>query len=301
MNGSTSYEIILGYLPEALRRLMPKWSDCGMSGLNEIRLHANGPVCFVYYDKTMFLSGSGAMASSYNKDSYILAPCGIAECVDRLSHYSLHSCGKQLAEGFFVVENGIRIGAAGAYSNCSPYSLTEITSLNFRIPRSAVGCADKLFSSVYCRNAMICGSVGSGKTTILRDICRLMGNIMKVSLIDERNEIACVYKCAPQYDVGVMTDIISGLDRASGIWSAVRTLSPDVIICDEIASFRDTEAVIDSVSCGVRTILTAHGTSIDEISRRKGICELIEQKAVDIIIFLSGASSPGKVREIVRL
>lgn len=301
MNESTSYDIILGYLPEALRRLMPKWSGCEMSGLSEIRLHVKGPVCFVFYDKIMFLNSRGVMASSYDKSSYITDLCVIKECVDRLSHYSLHSCEKQLTEGFFVVENGVRVGAAGVYSGCQPHSLTEITSLNFRISRSIIGCADKLFSSVYYRNAMICGSVGSGKTTVLRDICRLMGNILKVSLIDERNEIACIYEGAPQHDVGIMTDIISGIDRAAGIWSAVRTLSPDVIICDEIASLRDAEAVTESVSCGVRTILTAHGTNIDEISRRKGVCELIEQKVVDIIVFLSGASSPGKVREIVRL
>ena len=105
----------------------------------------------------------------------------------------------------------------------------------------------------------------------------------------------------PQNDVGCLTDVISGNPRSVGIMSAIRTLSPDVIFCDEIASENDVDAIIDGIGCGVGFVVTAHGTNYAELLKRKELSSLLERGKIDTIVFLKGSSSPGEIREIRRL
>ncbi|WP_303823793.1 hypothetical protein [Ruminococcus flavefaciens] len=299
--GSTSFESITAYFPEKLRKLILGIPATLLEDLTEIRLRTAGPVYLVYSDRILYLCISGRLSSVYNESAYIVGASVIRDIVDRLCHFSVHSCTKQLSEGFFVIENGVRVGLSGAYSSSINPILTEFTSLNFRLSRSVDGCAEEIFSSYYDNNIMICGGVNSGKTTILRDICRLCGNLRKTALIDERNEISCLCKGVPQRSIGVMTDVISNISRSEGIVSAIRTLSPEVIVCDEIASVDDSEAIISGIGCGVKFIVTAHGNCFTELMKRKEIIKLKESGLMDIIIFLKGASAPGKIREVVRL
>lgn len=302
MQGSTSFETITSYLPEKLRRLLLNIPRDKLSGLMEVRLCAGGAMYLVYSDKISFIRSDGGLYSYNNKkEIYNVTAADVKETVERLCHYSLHSCGKQLSQGYFVVENGVRVGVSGAYSATDKPVLTEFTSLNFRVSRCVEGCADEIFASNYDKNIIICGGVNSGKTTILRDICRLTGNVRKCALIDERNEIACLHDGTPQNDVGAMTDIISNCSRSAGIISAVRTLSPEVIVCDEIASMSDSEAIISGIGCGVKFILTAHGTCYEELIKRRELAYLIESGLFDVVVFLRGASAPSKIREIKRL
>lgn len=302
MQGSTSFETITSYLPEKLRRMLLNIPCDKLSGLMEVRLRAGGALYLVYSDKISFLRNDGGLSSYYNKkEVYNVSSADIKETVERLCHYSVHSCGKQLSQGYFVVENGVRVGVSGAYSSTDKPVLTEFTSLNFRVSRCVEGCADEIFASNFDKNIIICGGVNSGKTTILRDMCRLNGNIRKTALIDERNEISCLRDGVPQNDVGAMTDIISNCSRSAGIISAVRTMSPEVIVCDEISSTSDSESIISGIGCGVKFIVTAHGNCFDELIKRKELAYLIESGLFDTIVFLGGASAPSKIREIKRL
>ena len=95
-----------------------------------------------------------------------------------------------------------------------------------------------------------------------------------------------------------MTDIITNTSRSAGIMSAVRTLSPEVILCDEISSMKDSEAIMNGIGCGVHFIVSAHGCSMYDIYKRREIMSLIENNSIDSIVFLYGASSPSKVKEI---
>lgn len=301
MNGSTSYATILNYLPEKLRELIKNVPLSKREELMEVRLRVGGPVYLVYPNKILFLSRSGELSQVYTDSSYVLTAVNIREIIDKLCHYSLHTCKKQLSEGFFVVENGVRAGLSGTYSGGDAPSLTDFTSVNFRVARCVHGCADDIFSQSYGRNIIICGGVSSGKTTVLRELCRLTGSFRKVTLIDERNEISCLISGIPQNDVGFMTDVINGCKRSFGIISAVRTLSPDVIFCDEISSQDDAEAIINGIGCGVNFVVTAHGTNYEELTKRQELRYLIEKGVFDSIVFLSGSDAPAKVKEIRRL
>lgn len=299
VNESTSYDVIMTYMPERLRGLMKGIDEKKLEKLMEIRLRAGGPVYYVYPDHISYVSLNGKLTSSYCNDSYIVGVNTIRTIVDRLCHFSLHSCGRQLSEGFFVIENGIRVGISGSFSNTSERIITDFCSLNFRISRCAEGCADELFSRIFGKNTIICGGVNSGKTTIIRELCRLSGSFVKTALIDERNEISCLSDGSPLNDVGPMTDILANCPRSKGIMSAIRTLSPETIVCDEISDRPDAEAVISGMGSGVKFILSAHADTYDELMSRKELSELVE--ASDLLVILKGSSAPGEIKEIVRV
>lgn len=301
MSGSTSYEAILNYMPEKLREVLSAVDHEKLSGLMEVRIRVGSGVYFVYPDKISYLMKNGELCSVYGGSVYNITSSAIRSIVERLCHYSIHSCEKQLSEGFFVIENGVRVGVSGGYSMGVSPVLNEFTSLNFRISRAVKGCADEIFSRFYDKSIIICGGVNSGKTTVLRELCRLTGSFRKVTLIDERNEISCLLNGIPQNDVGIMTDIIGNCSRSEGILNAIRTLSPDYIFCDEIASISNAEAIISGSGCGVKFVVTAHGNTYDEVIKRNEIARLISSGSVDSLVFLSGASAPSVVREVRRI
>lgn len=300
MNGSTSYRTITDHLPQKLRDMLLSLNEGLLHGLMEVRLRSGGPVYFVYPERILFLGRNSELRSD-SRELYIVSAAEIKAILDRLCHFSVHSCPSQLSQGWFVIGNGVRVGLAGMYSSTSQPVLTDLSSLNFRISREVRGCADGLFPQIYDKNVIICGGVGSGKTSILRELCRLNGSLRKTALIDERNEISCFCDGAPRYDVGLMTDILVNCTRSFGISSAVRTMSPELIICDEIASSEDTEAIVSGIACGVRFIVTAHGENMQEACKRPELRYLTESGLFHRIVFLKGASRPGETGEIIRL
>lgn len=301
MSGSTSYEVILNYLPENLRDLLAKINDDRLEGLMEIRVRVGSGIFFVYPDKIAYLMKNGEMSSIYGERAYRVSVAAIRNTVERLCHYSMHSYEKQLREGFFVLENGVRVGISGEFSSGTSGVMSEFTSLNFRLSRAVSGCADEIFSRFYGKSIIICGGVNSGKTTVLREMCRLTGNFCKVTLVDERNEIACLMNGVPQNDVGIMTDVIGNCQRSVGILSAIRTLSPELIFCDEIASADDVRSIIGGLACGVKFVVTAHGSSYDEVVKRHEIRQLIDSGFFEGVIFLKGANAPSVIGEVRRL
>lgn len=295
----TSYEVIAAYMSDRIRRAMLAVDDMQKENLSEVRLRAGKHISFVNPYSIGFLSVDGKVESSPTDKSLIVRADEIKAIVDKLCHYSQHVHIRELKNGCFVIENGIRVGAAGF---CTPDSIIRnFSSLNFRIAREVKGCADSLFSQLYGSNIIICGGVNSGKTTLLRDLCRQFGNLCKVTLIDERNEISASVGGLQTLDVGLMTDVIVGSTRSDGIISAVRTLSPDYIFCDEIAEQCDAEAIIHASGCGVKFAAAIHAETYSQLMSRKVFRELYADSFFDYAVFLDGSQNPSSVREIRRL
>lgn len=132
-----------------------------------------------------------------------------------------------------------------------------ITSLNFRIAREVINCSNLLLkeiidvenSSIY--NTLLVSPPGKGKTTMLRDIIRNISNGipsfhfkgMTCGVVDERGEIAAIYKGVPQNDIGMRTDVIENISKAKGMKMLIRSMAPEVIACDEIGSKEDIQAI----------------------------------------------------------
>lgn len=116
-----------------------------------------------------------------------------------------------------------------------------------------------------------------------------------IGLVDERSEIAAMYKGMPQNDIGIRTDVMNNCQKAVGIRMIVRSMGPSIIATDEIGNDDDVKAVLDATTMGVKLLLTAHGDSkydIPDLLIKKGIFKNI--------ILLDKEKIPGTIKEIIR-
>ena len=173
-------------------------------------------------------------------------------------------------------------------------TMREITSINLRVARQVQGCAmtlaEELFSGGLC-SCIIAGPPASGKTTLLRDLARILSSgfhetYCKTVVVDERGELAAVSQGLPGNDLGPCCDVLTGFAKAEGILRAVRTLSPQVIFCDEIGSLEEVQAIEEGLGCGVHVILTLHGGSMEELLRRPQAAALRKTGAFERVALL---------------
>lgn len=245
-------------LRTAARKInLPSGASCG--GLTELRLRCGREAVAVLRDGSMTVC-SGRLTSD-----------DIAECFQELCRNSVHSYSREIAEGYITLEGGHRVGFCGTavISGGRLTALKDISSLNIRFAREVKGCAEELyrraFSDGIC-SLLVTGLPLSGKTTVLRDLARILGQSRRVALIDSRGELAACLRGTPQLDVGANTDVLSGYPKTEGIMCALRSLSPEMIICDEISG--EEQAIKHCLHCGVKMIASIHAAGAAELKRR---------------------------------
>lgn len=104
----------------------------------------------------------------------------------------------------------------------------------------------------------------------------------------------------PQNDIGEFTDVIDNVPKPTGINMLIRSMSPQVILCDEIGSKEDVEAIEKAVCSGVKGIFTAHAASLEEIMQNKNLKNLIENQLLKRIIVLD-KTKKGQVKEVMEI
>ncbi|MCL2633889.1 MAG: hypothetical protein FWD34_05170 [Oscillospiraceae bacterium] len=221
----------------------------------------------------------------------------LAECVREFCGYSVHSCEKQFREGWLTLAGGHRAGFCGTavIKNNEVDTIRNISSVNLRIARQFIGCANELSSRMdgSVSGLLIIGKPMSAKTTVLRDLCRTLSERHKIALIDERGELAAVYEGKASLDVGDNTDILDNFPKAQGIMTALRNLSPEFIICDEIGW--ETEELISCANSGVRIVMTAHCSSVGEAYTSRRIQSLLAYGGITHIALLGHGKNIGKI------
>ncbi len=274
---------VLKYLPSIFATLAEKDTD----SLCEIRLRADKPVRLVFSDRTDFITQAGRLTDFYSANLLSLSKNEIEEIFVKMCGYSVHSLTDNIAEGFITLEGGIRVGVYGTavVRDGKITSVRSIEGLNIRIPAEYFGCALPIYNRLFhgrVSNTVICGAPMSGKTTVLRDLCRLISDEeqKKLVVIDERCEMS-------GYDLGINTDVLKNYPKAAGIGIAVRTLSPDIIVCDEIGSSKEARELCSLVNCGVNFIVTMHCSELYELKRRPQYTLLSEAGAAEACVFLS--------------
>lgn len=210
---------------------------------------------------------------------------------------SYHSAASTISQGYITVPGGCRIGLSGEGNGRTGNArgLRNIMSLCIRIPKEFPGCADEIVEKLVddqFYNTLIISPPGMGKTTLLRELIRKFSEGgYRVSLADERGEVAAVYHGVPQFDLGPRTDVLSNVNKCEAGIMMIRTMAPDILAMDEISAASDMPAVLEAAGCGVGLLATVHGTDIDSLRHKKLFRELfsydIFQKAV-CIDFMGG-------------
>lgn len=110
---------------------------------------------------------------------------------------------------------------------------------------------------------------------------------LTVGVVDERGEIAAMYKGIAQNDLGLRTDILDNTPKVIGMNLLIRSMSPNVIAADEIGSKEDVEAIKYAICSGIKGIFTAHGASMEDLRTNPALANLLDTGSIERIVFLS--------------
>lgn len=296
----------IGLLPERYKDILSRIPEDFAKEIKEIRFRNGGAITLHTTDKIAYLTDSGKITLTRFDNIVKTDDKSLQDIVFCLSRRSLHTYQDMIAKGFIPLRGGCKAGVVGraVMKNGAVYSVSSFNSVNIRVAREYYGCSEDVLKHVgNCRSFLIIGTPLSGKTSLLRDLCRHYSGKtspkpLKTAIIDERDEIASLsFGCG--LDVGEFTDILALYPKAVGTEIAVRTLSPDIIVLDEIGGEDEAKSLLSAMNTGVDVIATAHGGSVDEVMKRPNIRKLIDAGAFKKMVVLKGKNEPCRVKGIV--
>lgn len=289
---------IINLLPKSIQEQFNNFPKELLEKVEEIRIRINRPIEVIANQKVFFLS-------------YIVKQQDAEQLLNKLSQHSFYTLDEELKRGYITVEGGHRIGIAGRVILEKGFvkAIRDVASFNIRVAKEKIGISEKWIPYLYqakWKNTMIIGPPQTGKTTLLRDLARVISvgdkkfNIppLKVGIIDERSEIAGSVGGVPQLTFGNRVDVMDSCPKAEGMMMMIRSMSPDVLVVDEIGRKEDTEAILEAVHAGICLIMTTHGDSYTDILQRPTLKPILDQKIFNRFIELSRGKGPGTVVSI---
>lgn len=263
-----------------------------IEGAEEVRIRIGQPICIRNHKKEVFLSS-------------IIKTEDILKILENFCNNSIYSVQNEINSGFITIKGGHRVGIVGTcvFENDSIKNIKYISSLNIRVAREVLGCSTKILSLIINKknfnNTLILSPPGCGKTTIIRDMIRQLSNgneicnAYNIGLVDERSEIAAMYRGNPQNDIGRRTDVMNNCHKSIGMKMLIRSMGPQIIATDEIGGSKDEEAMFEAVYSGVKLLLTAHGEKISDVSKN-----IVDSKVFKNIVVLKNVNKPGELDKI---
>ena len=250
-----------------------------MDNLTEIRLRVGYPILITCIGVENLLEIKSVLITEKHIQFII-------DAVTERSIYAFNNCIKQ---GFLTTKDGIRIGLAGecTFDNNEIVTIKNFTSLNIRIPHLIKNCSNDIIQYVLSKkvvnNTLILSPPGKGKTTLLKDIIIKLNNFNcgQVLVIDERNEFSLIS--------GKNIDRIVYSNKFFAFNYALRSLSPDIVVTDELCDKKDWELIRVAVNSGVKVIATCHAKNINELINKP----YFEANLFDRYVFLKSNGKPG--------
>ena len=285
-------KIILNQVPQSIK-----------DKAQEIRLRINKPIVIETAEGAKFLNKDGFTNSILNSLAMKVTKQDIQESFQNICEYSVYSHQSELKNGYITIKGGHRVGICGTavLDNNEIKSIRDISSINIRIARQVIGAANEVLTFVNkdFEGILLAGPPSCGKTTVLRDLARQLSyqGENKVVVVDERSEISGTYNGIAQNDLG-LCDVLNGYPKAEGIMQAVRVLSPEIIICDEVGGKSEIEAIKESLNTGVKFIASAHASSAPDLMKRPQIKHLLSTGAFSKVILLTGKESPSLISNV---
>lgn len=279
---NTALVKITEHLPPCIKQTLLKLNENTFNSISEIRLRAekintvtllgqNLYICYTGISKT----ASECMKLTQNElDNFIFSICS----------GSVYSYENTIKNGY-ISRFGARIGICGnvIIKNSEICGFSKIDSVNIRVPCHVPCCSEKLLSKLpqnifsSGKGILIASAPGIGKTTLLRDLSvKLSTNTgtsasYRVVVIDERNEIYI-----PELFENCSADIYSGIDKKSGFEYAIRCMSPEIIICDEIGSEKEADVIFSAHTGGISVIASVHASCLNDIYIKPSVKKLCD-------------------------
>lgn len=236
----------------------------------------------------------------------------IKEVLKHISNYSIYAFEEEIKQGYLTISGGHRVGICGSciIENNKVKTIKSLGSLNIRVCHEIVGCSNKVMPYIVINNqvfnTVIISPPRCGKTTLVRDIARNLSDGLenlgfkgkKVCVIDERSEISSSYNGIPQMNLGIRTDVLDNCPKAEGIMMAIRSMAPDVIVCDEIGTYKDMDSILMALNSGVKLITTIHGFGVEDLYNRPVFKEIMDNHIFKKAIILSSANGVGTIEYI---
>lgn len=290
-------EEILRLFPAVMKQAIELKVKDRWQYLQEIRFRLSQPLELIFNDQIEWIDH----IRPDKQDNIFL--------LNQLSEFSLYRMEDELREGYITIQGGHRVGLAGKVNTLkgSVKAIHHITFLNIRIAKEKIGIAERILPYIYKANyfnTLIVGAPQTGKTTLIRDMTRLIAtgwkNVLprKVGVIDERSEIGASIKGVPQHNLGLRTDVMDACPKAEGMMMMIRSMSPDILVVDEIGSSEDVQAMMEAINAGVTVFCTIHGHSLAELKKRPSLQPIFEQHIFQRIIVLARDKNPGRIHHI---
>ncbi|MDE7395750.1 MAG: Flp pilus assembly complex ATPase component TadA [Clostridiales bacterium] len=295
---------------EVLSRILPARVTEGLKALSadkltEIRLRSNRSVTVQYGGVFRYLSPGGLL--SMPQQAVTVTQSDVEQTVLRACEKSLYAVNDRICAGFLTLSSGIRLGIAGetVFDGDKIRAVKNFAALNIRIPHEVKGCAATVLPMLKSGNTyhttLVLSPPGAGKTTILRDIARQIGDafpVRNVLIADERSELAASTFGTASLDVGQNTDVITGCTKAFAFERAIRSLRPDVMITDELTCEDDAFAVLGAAESGITVFASVHADSLDGMCKKPWIAPLIEAGAFTRYVLLSERHGVGTIEGV---
>ena len=265
------YGQILAIFPDKLKQLFPQEI---LENTEEIRLRANQPVELITEQGGRLLKEA-------------CTPEELLNIMKNCTNHSIYAHAEEIRNGYLTIAGGHRVGFTGRvlHKNGEITTIDHFNSLNIRIARQIRGAAKEvlpyLLENGRALSTLLISPPQVGKTTLLRDVARQLsdgyGELpgFKVGVVDERGELAGCVNGVMQLDVGMRSDVLDGCPKAKGMILLIRSMSPQIIITDEIGGEDDFIAITNAAASGVRVIATAHGSDLEELLAKEYMKKII--------------------------
>jgi len=278
---------LLKYMPPRIYGVLGKMAVSRLLKIEELRFGADKPLVGVNGDGCFYVDCYGNTVSC-QAEGITTSKQELEELFRLLCDGSVYAVEDNIKNGYITAEGGHRVGICGTFA-CKDgkiENLRELSAINIRISHEVIGVAEgvtEIITDGGLSNTLIVSPPGGGKTTMLRDICRILGGdgySYKVAIADERGEIAATYKGKQSNNVGARTCVIDGCPKNLAMEMLLRSMGPDVVVTDEIGNKDDAEAIQKLLCCGVKVIASAHGKSFEDIKNRMPFCNELFEKVI---------------------